>query len=466
MGLYVGNHRDISSRDLDAYYKRLNDIINTPIGVVKSRDDIINPHEILHAEIYRNTKQGKKLYEDHLNTLLAIQAQQEASYQDWYNSAEQQALRERDAGLNPDLIGVDGSIESSTANSPSSSAMEGITSTEETALNVGSTVVAAIGTIVSSVATLGALPVTIAAAGASAVSAAKQAGLIGAQETAQQLANINAFEKSSYDALAANLADSVAASAKDGKPFDFDSWLSQDHSSVFVSYAPDGVTLDNPRYAASWSRVLQNIEKHKRGAYDISGAAVKSQSEFAQALSDPYFDKDLLTQMAYLEPVSEAMRKIEALTQQYELAKLNLSQTYVNGLDGDLAAQDFNARLNAQIAESGYKENYFENADGEANALYDLAMKKAEYFIKQGESIIKQNYLSIWQDKSKPYTQRASAQYMLMGNVPENWRKWLGVYMMSQGFTEDGSSVFNNDNLDSSASESIFKLGSSIYDLD
>lgn len=455
----------LSSQSLADYIAMLSSL--NEIGSITSRDQIINPYDIIDVSNYRNTKKGQALYNEDLAYLQTIAERQEAAYQEWYNSESQQALRQRLAGINPNLNGVESSVASDTA-MPEGSPLDGIGTSGETAATIAGAVATAVGTIVSSVATLGALPATIAAASATALSATKQAGLIGAQEVGQQLANLDAFEGKVYGAAAANLADATAQAVQSGTKFDFDAWSSSlDKSGIFESYAPRGVTLDDPRYGSAYKRAIKNIQKLKVQSNDINTHATSSQTQFAKALADPYFDYDMLTQLAYLEPVSQAMFKIDSLSKQFELAKLNLSKTYVDGLDGDLAAKDFNERLNASIAKAGFDTNYYDGFDGDEVAALDLALKQSQSIINGSEAMIKAHFRAIWNDHSKPFAARAGALYQIMGGTPQNWKAWLASYMASQGlvseFTDsvkpDKSSIWpNRDFSDPGDAEFIWDL--------
>lgn len=450
------------------YIQSLQSLLNSDIGEVTSIDQIINPYDYLDITRYRNTKKAQALYNEDLAALQEYQKLQQSAYENWYNSEQQQAERQREAGLNPNLNGVEGSQAASLAPS-SGSPLEGIGTSEETIGTIAGVAATAVGTIVSSVATLGALPATIAAAGATALSATKQAGLIGAQQVGQELANLNAFEGKVYGAAAANLADATAAAVKSGTKFDFDAWSSNADSfkGIFESYAPSGVTIDDPRYGAAYNRAIKNIQKLKGSAFEINSGATTQQTDFARALADPYFDNDLLTQMAYLEPISEAMQQIDILSRQFQIAKLNLQKTYVDGLDGELASQDFNARLQASMAKAGFDINYYNGFDGDEVAALDLAIKQNQKIIGGCEAMIKAHFRDIWNDKSKPFAARAGALYQIMGGTPQNWKAWLVSYAAANCIQSvpDDKNTSQTDFFGKSAGEILEMTGNAIADL-
>jgi hypothetical protein len=161
------------------------------------------------------------------------------------------------------------------------------------------------------------------------------------------------------------------------------------------------------------------------------------------------------------------MKQIDILSRQFQIAKLNLQKTYVDGLDGDLASQDFNARLQSSMAKAGFDTNYYNGFDGDEVAALDLAIKQNQKIIGGCEAMIKAHFRDIWNDKSKPFAARAGALYQIMGGTPQNWKAWLVSYSAANGIQapSDGNHTYQTDFLGKSAAEILEITGNSLNSL-
>ena len=422
------------SLGFQSYYNTLKGYTKSlPVSGITSRDDIINPYELLQKDYYKNSVLGQRAYEQDLNMLLAIQAQQQASYDEFYNSEEQQALRQREAGLNPDLLGVESQAAPQTG-AITDSPVDGLPTSGQTAMDV----VGSVASIIGSMASLAALPSSIGASMASAAASKAAKVLTDSQIVGQNLSNILAFEGASFSGISNMVADAATVAAQAGQAFDFDRYLSEtDFTDVFSTYAPEGASIESGSYAAAFRRAKSQVQKHRAAAYKQGKEAQFAQTDFAKELTNPYSNPDILLQIAALEPIGQAMEQIDSLTKQFELAKLAIKQTYLNGIDGDLAAQEFNQRLNVSIAKGKYDVNYFEKFKGDEIAALDYAIKRSQSIISGAASAIKENYLSIWKDKSRNHLERMAAQYMLMDNVSKQWADWLVAYNAANGIVTE-----------------------------
>ena len=451
----------INDPSFHSYASSLQRALESSVTGITSRDQIINPYDILVQGAYRNTALGQAQYQEDLNSLLAIQAQQQAAYDEWYNSELSQIDRQRAAGLNPDLLGVEAGAASDTQ-LPQGSPLEGVPTNGEIFNNIAS----GVSGIVGSIATVAALPSQIGAARAAL-------NLSKSQNTGQMLSNVVAAEGAMFGGISNMVSDAAVAAAQAGKTFDFNQYLSEtDFSDIFTTYAPEGANIETGPYAAAFRRAKNAVQKHRAAAYSLGKESTDSQTDFGRVMADPYADADVLVQIAYLEPIAKAMRSIDELTAQFNLTKLNLQQTYVDGLDGDLAAQEFNQRLNAAIAKGKYDTNYYENFKGDEIAALDLAIKRSQSIISGAAAAIKDNYTKMWQNKNLTYAQRMAAQYMVMDNVSKKWSDWLVAYNAANGITAPPSdkSVYQTDFVgdgvnNAQTGESLFKIGSSMLDI-
>lgn len=451
----------INDPSWQSYASSLNAARNSSVTGITSRDQIINPYEILNIAAYKNTARGQARYQEDLNELLAIQAQQQAAYDEWYNSEQSQVDRQRAAGLNPDLLGVEAGMAADTQ-SPDASPLEGVPTNGE----IFSQVASGVSAIVGNIASVAALPSQIGAA-RSALNLSKS------QTTGQNLSNLLAAEGAMFGGISNMVSDAAVLAAQNGEKFDFNKYLSDtDFSDVFHTYAPPGSNIENGPYAAAFRRAKNAVQKHRAAAYSLGKVSTDSQTEFGRVMADPYADADVLVQIAYLEPIAKAMRQIDELSAQFNITKLNLQQTYVDGLDGDLAAQDFNQRLSASIAKGKYDVNYYENFKGDEIAALDLAIKKSQSIISGAAAAIKDNYTKMWQNKNLTYAQRMAAQYMVMDGISKKWSDWLVAYNAANGITAPPSdkSVYQTDFIGNGSNneqigENLYNLGESLFDI-
>ena len=104
--------KNLRDQALDIAYNKFQqiqayeDMFASGVGEVTDRNQIINPYDV-DPNIFGFSRAGKARYQQFLNQAIAYAQQQEAAYKEWYESPEQQAIRERRAGLNPDIIGLD-----------------------------------------------------------------------------------------------------------------------------------------------------------------------------------------------------------------------------------------------------------------------------------------------------------------------------------------------------------------------
>lgn len=392
--------------DYSNYLKRLDDILSSDVTNITDRSQIINPYDYLDVSLYKNTSGGQSLYNEHLKALQNIQSQQEASYKEWYDSEEQQSIRQRDAGLNPNLTELSPS-QSSDAQFPTDSPLSGIPTTGDQISKVAS--------LVSAAASIAALPATFAATSAQASLATSQAALVGAQKAGQQLNNIKSFEGLIYASAAGQFADAVAGAAASGSQFvpdDFFNNLRSDDT-LFSAYAPE----DTPQYRAAYGRAINQVQKIKGEGFKLGTDSATNQSSFAEALSNPYYDKDVLLQIASLEPVMQAFEDLRLLQLDYDTTLLRLS-------DPSLDAAAKNAKYK-------YESDYFNGFNGDEVAAAEFATKKADSIIKSATSTIFENYLKIY--KKDPHSAKGlAAAYMILNGQHMQWSEFLAAFLIAK----------------------------------
>lgn len=367
--------------DVRRYVDNLNSVLGAEIGEITSREQILDPYSLVDVSNYRNTKKGQALYNADLERAKMYAERQEAAYQEWYNSESQQAARQREANLNPDLNGVEPSAAADTEQAQGSP-IDGIGTTEDTALAIGGAVVATIGTVVSAVATLGALPVTIAAGAATAGKAIADTRVANAVATAAEDANIKSAEGSWFGALgdALSTAESVALAAN--QDFDHSAWLSDPKNTdpIFESYIPTTVSKDSPlygRYRASFDRQLAARSRLLASSRKLGKDAAQSSIDFAQVLADPRTSSSMLYQVATMKPIMDFKFKADELAEEVRFMSNELKKLGVGGIDKDIVAGFINAELKSRFAKFGFDESFWNNMDGKDAALAEMTSRKA-----------------------------------------------------------------------------------------
>lgn len=396
------------------------DTIAAGVGSVTSRDQIINPQSMIDPSMYENTRAGRAQYESDLAALTNFQSQQEAAYQEWYESPEQAALRERAAGLNPDLVGLENAGES--AEAPVSDAVPGanLPTNGQMVFNAFS----AFSGIIQNASSLALLPSSISSAKAGANLANANANLANSHATAIDLATIQSAEASYYDAASNILADAVAADPG----LDVSAFMSDmnNFSGVFETFAP-GISSSHPLYSSyqgAFKRALGSVQKAKAGAMGINTDAAAGQTEFAKALANKYFDPNLRLQIGLIEPLANSEAELYELDLQFQILSQQFETSKLNSLDPETAASSIMAGYSATIAEQNFKKDYFDGFDGDEAAALDYAMKQYQDIIMRIDSSTKQNLWDIYSNKSLSMQERLSAFYNLAGNTHSSFAEF------------------------------------------
>lgn len=99
-------------------------------------DGIFNPYDYISQKNYKLNRRGQASYQEDLARLTYLADLRQQQFQNEYNSPENQAKLMREAGLNPDLQGLQGSSASAAGPSPSGSPMDNIPNNLQQATNV------------------------------------------------------------------------------------------------------------------------------------------------------------------------------------------------------------------------------------------------------------------------------------------------------------------------------------------
>lgn len=395
-----------------------NERMSVGIGSVTSRDQIIDPYSLVNPANYKKTRAGQAQYNSDLLQAQRYAEMQEAAYQEWYNSPEQQAIRDRAAGLNPDLLGLSDSEASNTEMNPNSP-IAGQETNGQVAVNAIDSAVS----VIQAAASLAALPAQF----MQLPNIGKQGKLLDKQITGQQLTNesialgnISSFEQTAHNAIADKFAAFHAAETAAGRSVDVAKWFGDDSNfaDILPSYAPS----DNPMYSHALSRVRTGSQKVLAEAYGLNEKAATNQSNFARLLANPWSDPDTLIMTAQFEPVMNAVFELEKMTLDFNKLSTDAKRQYVQAVDAQEAGKQFNRQLELENLIRGHQR----------------VIESAKAYVYDNLRMTYENY---------PHSPAGfSASTMIMGQVPSSWQNFLAQYSASiltsvSSSNDDGSVV-------------------------
>ena len=389
-GVYSGRQLRDKDRDL-----ALENYFNThSASNITSRDQIVNPVEILSQMFYGNGAKERKRYEEDLAKLEELQKQQQASYDEWYNSPEQQAIRDREAGLNPDLLGLSGS-ETGPTPVGGSDPLVNVPSNGD----IFSQIASGASSLFTAATSLAGLPVQF-----------KQSSLLSNQLKGQQLTNdalqlgnISAFEQIVSKGISDKFATFHAAETAAGRAVDVASWFADDNNftDILQSYAPS----DDPRYQHALDRVRAGSESIIAQSYATNNDKLTNQSNFARNLANPYADPDTLVMSAAFEPIANAIFELEKQTAGFQKMVNDIKMKYMDSLDPTGLAKSFN--------------------ESEA---YDALLKGHQAIIQGAKRYAYENLKATYQMyPNEPAGEKALA--LLMGHYPSGLEQFLVSYV-------------------------------------
>lgn len=384
---------------------------------VTSRDQIINPYEAIKGFIYTNNARGRRQYEEDLAALQTFQSQQQAAYDEWYNSPEQQNIRDREAGLNPDIVGLSGSEAPST--SPvQADPLANVPSDLERFSTVASSISSIVGGL-SSVASLATafstLPLTS--------QQSKNAKLLGEQiglqneslglQNEQQLGIMMARDIS--DLLAT--AQQVHLNSGSPEPFDLDGWFAKDDN-----FAPlSAVYGNNPRYAPQLAKQREAVLNHMKEAASAQKDLASSNFGLGQIISSPYYSSDQKLTMIQLRPFTLACASAD-------LAETNLRNTLADIRNKYASGLDIHTAIDVANNHNKYESDYYSEAQGSLVAAFEQFLRDSSIPAHELEKSINEGYIDMF--NSDPSGEGAwKAAYLYGSKGGSSWREAYLVRM-------------------------------------
>lgn len=379
---------------------------------ITDRSQIINPEQILLAYGFPNTEAGQAAYSKALAALKSIQEQQIAAYEEWYNSPERQNIRDRAAGLNPDILGLSGS-QAAESSVQSQNPIAGLPTAEDTALKreqMRSERANRIIGVVSSISSIANLATSF----SSIFLNQAQKGLIGSQKKAIDLQNLKDFESLSGSEIASRLSDSISTALSAGESLDVSAWFNDDSNfaGILETYSPDG----SKRYSDSFSNVRKRLQKSLGAAYEQGRVTADNQSSFSAVLADPRFSTDQILQIAQIRPYMDAKLAMQKAHDEYQKALSDLKSEYMKGLKIDTAVDAANAKFE-------YDSEYYKEMDGKQSAIYQNYVDECNSIVSRMRSAINSNLLSIYE--KHPNDIRGFSAAYLFDNASAEWSDYL-----------------------------------------
>lgn len=412
---------------LDDFVSSIYDILGASPDVT-DRNDIINPEKLLEGFDWSTSTDDQAQYNRLLQLLRNYQSQQEASYQEWYNSTEQQVLRDRVAGLNTDILGVSGS-QASEAGVGAGSPFEGITSQEEINVQKQQMKNQRFANLVSSIGTIANLANVF--SGLSTLPLQKD--LLKAQADSQNLGNLASFEAMAGTEISSRLSDAISSALSiPGQSLDINEWFGNESNfnNVFEAYAPS----DTPAYRNAFANVRKRMQSSLGRAYEQGKVTAENQGSFSSLVADPTYSADHLIQIAQLRPYMEACKELQLARDTYERKLAEWNTKYRDALS-------VRSAVDAANAQSEYDAEYYRNIDAERQAAYDMLIKESQAIASKMQKVIDSNLIEIY-DKNPSNHKGIAAAYLFSGGASKSWYEYLLSYEIMMDFRgELGDSV-------------------------
>lgn len=366
-------------------FTELDSVLSKPIGSITSRDQIIDPYSLVKQSSYKNTNKGRAQYQADLQRAQLYAQRQEASYKEWYESPEQQVLRERASGRNPDLVETSGGS-AADVQMPTESPLTGTESTGQIASRVIGDVTSVVGTLAS--------VANLAVAFQDIPLKRQQVGNLELQNEFQDIMNTGALGLQVANDIGSLLGtamnDHLASGSTDS--FDFDSWFANDDNFSSLS----SVYGSNPRYPMVLANQRKAMLAHQKNALSMQNDVASGQMNLGQILSDPRLSSSQKLTAIQLRPFTEANIKVAQSRVDLEMAVNDWNLQFTKGRDVNKAIEATNAQFDSQIAESGYTEDYFSGLNGKLVASFEQYLREVMTTTKTLEQTINQGYLDMY----------------------------------------------------------------------
>lgn len=284
---------------------------NNPVLSAIPETGVFNPYDYLDSNDYLNTAIGNRNYQHDLAGLQYIAALRQQEFENEYNSPSNQVRLMRDAGLNPDLLGIDSVSDSSSLDDPNFSGASVPTRAQEV-MNIFS-VVSSTFSMASSLMT-GGLQMFSGLADLDAKNISNVSSLLGLGKDYASMSQPSSLVYGSSDILG----DSIQASL-----------LSEPNLPL------------SPRNQKRLKRLWNTISNSPQASGDFwssSKEAEEARQETAKVISSPYNADDFNEMVECFRPVTKAIADNLSSSLSLDSKKLKYDdQYYRTALENDLA---------------------------------------------------------------------------------------------------------------------------------
>lgn len=350
------------------------------------------------------------------------------NWQTWYNSEAQKIKRMRAVGLNPDLVGLEsasdasGSIGSQLGGETSAAIQSDVAirnaavaerqANLQAALAVPQMLLQGISAVSSLAGTIGSLGVMVKQKNL----LNKQSELLSAQTDGVKLDNYSKIRGTAKDLILDNL--SALIGVGDDLSSVSDSVIESAFNNAHSSITGDSV-LDR-MLRKELGAVRNNPEVLKRYWTDYSDT-IKSRTEAAKGLANPYYSDNLAYMVEPYKPVLQASLDVTIKEFDKQLSELDYQIDYYQGLSGDKSASAQNALNDAQAAVSGFKTDVYSNLNG-----YDFASATNESYSELYRSLLyRRNLLYAIREVAQEFWDNAHSD-----NIGNNIQAFLGAGLL------------------------------------
>ena len=408
---------DISPRVQDSGNSSPNwrDIVSGDPSVT-SREDIINPYAVVNPRDYALTRRGRQQYESDLARVVEFQKQQQAAYEEWYNSPEQAAIREREAGLNPDLIGLDNAGDASSPEVSDSVPGQGLPTNGEMALNV----VNGITSVISSLSSVAGLATAFTDIPLKLLASSDAHNLSLEQLDSLNLSNRGELARQMSEDIAGLLGTAVQSHLDSGStdPFDYDSFFADDKNFAPLesSYGSYG------SYAASLALARQQSLKYHKSAAELQKGMAQSEWDFANIIADPRLTGSQKLTSLQLRPYVQSTISARKALDDLSLKVSEWESILRDGMSVELAIDAANAQNRSAISQSNYTSDYYDSLSGELVADFENYVREVERIGLQLRGSINQGYLDMYNSDPNGLDGYKAA-YLFGNNGGSSWEE-------------------------------------------
>lgn len=287
---------------------------------------VSNPYSAIDPQNYRLNRRGKLQYQQDLAEAQYLAEMQLMMYQNEYNSPEAMAQRQRDAGQNPDLAGIQAAESAGMSGAVTPPDMAGTETNVQHALGIVDTTLSLMSALSS--------------------------GVIGVAQAGRQLAGSDFANMSQAFAAVPAIGDALGGVFGIDGANELPAHLSKAVIRDFTRHAPRKYRSSLERYLTHYMGTPQ----YMRGIYDSDAELARSRGRYAKTQVDPRTKGDVDDIMNALKPMEEAEFEVAKLVLGNEKTKAEKMSAYWMNRDMGAQAESENSQAAAAKGEADIQE--------------------------------------------------------------------------------------------------------------